>query len=202
VSFSRPVDVQMKPPPTVSAIDHQPISPVDLSPGCFSSIVTAAKLSALNPAGGAAAPPDMQAALTTVGPTYPAEVIMSQQMQLESLRNEVRELRMLVLRLGGQLPAPPVRTMTSSCVQRSLADDSNSKVVHDSVELAIEELPTSSELGDDPSEDDWSGSASTGSALLDASFSSQTVQQGLLIARPREGMHSDGYPIMCVAIYG
>lgn len=194
--------------------------PMRSAPGCFSSMVTAAQLSALDPVEGTSVaatplPLQLQTTQTTVGPTFPAEVIVSQQMQLESLRNEVQELRMLVLRLGGQLPASPTPAMANACVRCSLADtDLNSKVAAAAApeqgSAAADgraELPApppaplpsppplslSSEQGDDPSEEeDWSGSIGSSGGLLDSSFSSHTIAQRLQLLLPAAGIPGGG----------
>jgi hypothetical protein len=174
------------------------------APGCFSSMVTAAKLSALDPVVDTCVaanpfPLQLQPALTTVGPTFPAEVIVSQQMQLESLRNEVQELRRMVLRLGGQLPASPTPAMASACVRCSLADtDLNSKVTAAAAEQGSATAdgraeppvpaPLSSERGDDPSEEDCSGSIGSSVGLIDSSFSSHTIAQRLQLLLPAAGL--------------
>ena len=226
-SSSRGGDVQMKgsasitsPIASSSSPLGQPLSsaalPMRSAPGCFSSMVTAAKLSALDPVEGTSVaatplPLQLQTTLTTVGPTFPAEVIVSQQMQLESLRNEVQELRMLVLRLGGQLPASPTPAMVNACVRCSLADtDLNSKVAAAGAapeqgsatadgpasQLPAKALipsppPLSSEQGDDPSEEDWSGSIGSSGVceLLDSSFSSHSIAQRLQLL-----LHDAGIP--------
>jgi len=187
--------------------------PMRSAPGCFSSMVTAAKLSTLDPVEGTSVaatplPLQLQTSLTTVGPTFPAEVIVSQQMQLESLRNEVQELRMLVLRLGGQLPASPTPAMVNACVRCSLTEtDLNSKVAaagavpeqgSATADGQASQLPAkapcppplSSEQGDDPSEEDWSGSIGSSGVceLLDSSFNSHSMAQRLQLLLPTAGI--------------
>jgi hypothetical protein len=187
--------------------------PMRSAPGCFSSMVTAAKLSTLDPIEGTSVaatplPLQLQTSLTTVGPTFPAEVIVSQQMQLESLRNEVQELRMLVLRLGGQLPASPTPAMVNACVRCSLTEtDLNSKVAaagavpeqgSATADGQASQLPAkapsppplSSEQGDDPSEEDWSGSIGSSGVceLLDSSFNSHSMAQRLQLLLPTAGI--------------
>ena len=187
--------------------------PMRSAPGCFSSMVTAAKLSTLDPVEGTSVaatplPLQLQTSLTTVGPTFPAEVIVSQQMQLESLRNEVQELRMLVLRLGGQLPASPTPAMVNACVRCSLTEtDLNSKVAaagavpeqgSATADGQASQLPAkapsppplSSEQGDDPSEEDWSGSIGSSGVceLLDSSSNSHSMAQRLQLLLPTAGI--------------
>jgi hypothetical protein len=189
--------------------------PMRSAPGCFSSMVTAAKLSTLDPVEGTSVvatplPLQLQTSLTTVGPTFPAEVIVSQQMQLESLRNEVQELRMLVLRLGGQLPASPTPAMVNACVGCSLAEtDLNSKVAaagavpeqgSATADCQASQLPAkapipspppiSSEQGDEPSEEDWSGSIGSSGVceLLDSSSNSHSMAQRLQLLLPTAGI--------------
>jgi hypothetical protein len=66
--------------------------------------------------------------------SFPAEVIVSQQMQLESLRRQVEDLRELVLSLGGKLPekekvpsSSSLSSSSSSLLLSHLHDEINVK---------------------------------------------------------------------------
>ena len=118
---------------------------------------------------------------------------------------------MLVLRLGGQLPASPTPVMVNACVRCSLAEtDLNSKVAaaggdapeqgSATADSQASQLPApapipsppplSSEQGDDPSEEDWSGSIGSSGVceLLDSSFNSHSMAQRLQLLLPTAGI--------------
>lgn len=117
---------------------------------------------------------------------------------------------MLVLRLGGQLPASAAPAMVNACVRCSLAEtDLNSKVAaagavpeqgSATADSQASQLPVpapipsppplSSEQGDDPFEEDWSGSIGSSGVceLLDSSFSSHSMAQRLQLLLPAAGI--------------
>ena len=84
-------------PPSPSSAEQSPMKQQTLSkgtPGVYSSLVAAVS---------------NDSAASSTSATFPAEIIMAQQMQLEALRTQVAELRELVVALGGQLPGASSR---------------------------------------------------------------------------------------------
>lgn len=61
---------------------------------------------------------------------FPAEIIMAQQIQLDALRNQVNELRALVLSLGGKVPAENIaNNSTNESLNTSIATDRNDEII-------------------------------------------------------------------------
>jgi hypothetical protein len=126
-SYVDPTPLPRKDPPSPFPSPKNPISNHDslsYSAGSFSSLVNAAQLSNDMPLQSAEDIGLRVKSNENHVYAFPAEVIVSQQMQLESLRKQVEELRGLVLSLGGKVPEKvPILSSSSSSLLSNFPDE-------------------------------------------------------------------------------